>query len=99
FEHGFSKYVRVRLAGRGQPVSPAAGRPAAYQTETDADALVRLDQRGPGRLALTPPSGQAARANGGSGRAPGTTAGGSGSADPGGATNGWVVGGGGGGGA
>ena len=91
FEHGFSKYVRVRLAGRGQAVSPAAGRPAAYQTETDADALVRLDQLDQVRLALTPPSGQAAPANGGSGGAPGTTGGGSGSADPGGATIGWFV--------
>jgi serine-type D-Ala-D-Ala carboxypeptidase (penicillin-binding protein 5/6) len=91
FEHGFSKYVRVRLAGRGQPVSPAAGRPAAYQTETDADALVRLDQLDQVRLALTPPSGQAAPADGGSGGAPGTTGAGSGSADPGGATTGWFV--------
>jgi D-alanyl-D-alanine carboxypeptidase len=44
FEYGFSKYVRVRLARRGQPVSVAADRPAALQTGTDVDALVRLDQ-------------------------------------------------------
>jgi serine-type D-Ala-D-Ala carboxypeptidase (penicillin-binding protein 5/6) len=91
FEHGFSKYVRVRLAGRGQPVSPAAGRPAAYQTETDADALVRLDQLDQARLALTSPAGQAARASGGSGGGAGTTSGGSGSAGPRGATTGWFV--------
>src|SRR5215217_3770420 len=78
FEHGFSKYVRVRLAGRGQPVSPAPGRPAELQAGTDVDALVRLDQLDQVRLALTPPSGQAAPANGGSGGAPGTTGGGSG---------------------
>jgi D-alanyl-D-alanine carboxypeptidase len=91
FEHGFSKYVRVRLAGRGQPVSPAADRPAAYQTETDADALVRLDQLDQARLALTSPAGQAARASGGSGGGAGTTSGGSGSAGPRGATTGWFV--------
>ncbi|HWD43032.1 MAG TPA: D-alanyl-D-alanine carboxypeptidase family protein, partial [Actinomycetota bacterium] len=87
FEHGFSKYVRVRLAGRGQPVSPAADRPAAYRTESDADALVRLDQLAQVRLALTPPAGQAARTGGGSG----TTSGGSGTAGPRGATTGWFV--------
>src|SRR5215207_3580998 len=78
FEHGFSTYVRVRLAGRGQPVSPAADRPAAYRTESDSDALVRLDQLDQVRLALTPPAGQAARTSGGS-------------ADPSGATTGWFV--------
>jgi len=78
FEHGFSRYVRVRLAGRGQAVSPAADRPAAYRTERDSDALVRLDQLDQVRLALTPPAGQAARTSGGS-------------ADPSGATTGWFV--------
>ncbi|MDF2744365.1 MAG: hypothetical protein K0S88_5742, partial [Actinomycetia bacterium] len=78
FEHGFSRYVRVRLAGRGQAVSPAADRPAAYRTESDSDALVRLDQLDQVRLALTPPAGQAARTSGGS-------------ADPSGATTGWFV--------
>jgi D-alanyl-D-alanine carboxypeptidase len=77
-EHGFSRYVRVRLAGRGQAVSPAADRPAAYRTESDSDALVRLDQLDQVRLALTPPAGQAARTSGGS-------------ADPRGATTGWFV--------
>jgi hypothetical protein len=94
FEHGFSKYVRVRLAGRGQPVSPAADRPAAYRTESDADALVRLDQLAQVRLALTPPAGQAARTGGGSGTTSGgsgTTSGGSGTAGPRGATTGWFV--------
>src|SRR5215216_6027454 len=102
FEHGFSKYVRVRLAGRGQPVSPAADRPAAYRTETDADALVRLDQLDQVRLALSSPAGQAPRASGGSGGGAGTTSGGlsggagttsggSRSGDPRGATTGWFV--------
>jgi D-alanyl-D-alanine carboxypeptidase len=77
-EHGFSRYVRVRLAGRGQAVSPAADRPAAYRTESDSDALVRLDQLDQVRLALTPPAGQAARTSGGS-------------PDPRGATTGWFV--------
>jgi D-alanyl-D-alanine carboxypeptidase len=79
FEHGFSKYVRVRLAGRGQPVSPAPGRPPAYQADTDADALVRLDQLAQVRLALPGAGGS------------GATGGGSGAGDPGGATAGWFV--------
>jgi serine-type D-Ala-D-Ala carboxypeptidase (penicillin-binding protein 5/6) len=52
FDYGFSKFVRVRLAQRGQPVSVASGRPAAFQAETDADALVRLDQLDQVRLTL-----------------------------------------------
>jgi serine-type D-Ala-D-Ala carboxypeptidase (penicillin-binding protein 5/6) len=52
FEHGFSKFVRVRLAERGQPVSVAPGRPAAFRTDADADALVRLDQLDQVRLTL-----------------------------------------------
>jgi serine-type D-Ala-D-Ala carboxypeptidase (penicillin-binding protein 5/6) len=88
FEHGFSKYVRVRLARRGQPVSPAAGRPAAYQTEADADALVRLDQLDQVRLALPPPSGQAAPTSGGSGGAAGTTSAGAGAGTTGGGSGG-----------
>ena len=52
FEYGFSKFVRVRLAQRGQPVSEAPGRPAAFQADADADALVRLDQLDKVRLAL-----------------------------------------------
>jgi D-alanyl-D-alanine carboxypeptidase len=91
FEHGFSKHVRVRLAGRGQPVSPAADRPAAYRTESDTDALVRLDQLDQVRLALPPPAGQAAPTSGGSGGGAGTTSGASGTADPRGATTGWFV--------
>jgi D-alanyl-D-alanine carboxypeptidase len=91
FEHGFSKYVRVRLAGRGQPVSPAADRPAAYRTESDTDALVRLDQLDQVRLALPPPAGQAAPTSGGSGGGAGTTSGPPGTADPRGATTGWFV--------
>ena len=54
FEYGFSKYVRARLAQRGQPVSEAAGRPAGSQTNADVDALVRLDQLDEVRLALAP---------------------------------------------
>jgi D-alanyl-D-alanine carboxypeptidase (penicillin-binding protein 5/6) len=56
FEHGFSKFVRVRLADRGQPVSAAPGRPAELQTTTAADALVRLDQLDQVRLTLPPGS-------------------------------------------
>ena len=52
FEYGFSKFVRARLAGRGQPVAAASGRPAALQVAADADALVRLDQLDQLRLAL-----------------------------------------------
>jgi D-alanyl-D-alanine carboxypeptidase len=52
FEYGFSKYVRARLAQRGQPVSEPSGRPADSQTRADADALVRLDQLDEVRLAL-----------------------------------------------
>jgi D-alanyl-D-alanine carboxypeptidase (penicillin-binding protein 5/6) len=52
FEYGFSKFVRVRLAQRGQPVSEAPGRPAAFQAAADADALVRLDQLDEVRLTL-----------------------------------------------
>jgi D-alanyl-D-alanine carboxypeptidase len=44
FEHGFSKFVRVRLAARGQPVTGGAGRPPALQVDADVDALVGLDQ-------------------------------------------------------
>ena len=32
FEYGFSKFVRVRLAQRGQPVSVTSGRPATLQS-------------------------------------------------------------------
>jgi hypothetical protein len=58
FDYGFSKFVRVRLAQRGQPVSAAPGRPATFQAGADADALVRLDQLDQVRLAL--PQGAAA---------------------------------------
>jgi D-alanyl-D-alanine carboxypeptidase len=54
FEYGFSKFVRARLAQRGQPVSPEAGRPADLQAGADVDALVRLDQLTQLRLVLTP---------------------------------------------
>ncbi|HEV8424424.1 MAG TPA: D-alanyl-D-alanine carboxypeptidase family protein [Actinomycetes bacterium] len=61
FEHSFSKFVRVRLAGRGQPVSPVAGRPAALQVDADTDALVRLDQLDRLRLSVGPvPAGSGA---------------------------------------
>jgi D-alanyl-D-alanine carboxypeptidase (penicillin-binding protein 5/6) len=60
FEHGFFKFVRVRLADRGQPVSVAPGRPAELQTTAAADALVRLDQLGQVRLIL--PSGSSGAA-------------------------------------
>jgi serine-type D-Ala-D-Ala carboxypeptidase (penicillin-binding protein 5/6) len=54
FEYGFSKYVRARLAQRGQPVSERAGGPAGSGTNADVDALVRLDQLDQVRLALAP---------------------------------------------
>jgi D-alanyl-D-alanine carboxypeptidase (penicillin-binding protein 5/6) len=54
FEYGFSKYVRARLAQRGQPVSERAGGPAGSRTSADVDALVRLDQLDQVRLALAP---------------------------------------------
>jgi D-alanyl-D-alanine carboxypeptidase len=54
FEYGFSKYVRARLAQRGQPVSERAGGPAGSRTNADVDALVRLDQLDQVRLALAP---------------------------------------------
>ena len=60
FEYGFSKFVRVRLAQRGQPVSTAPGRPAEFQVDADADALVRLDQLTQVRLVPDPgPAGPA----------------------------------------
>jgi len=77
FEYGFVSYVRARLAGRGQPVAQASGRPAAYQTDADADALVRLDQLGQVRLALAPAT---------TGAGAGTAGGG-----PGGATAAWFT--------
>jgi serine-type D-Ala-D-Ala carboxypeptidase (penicillin-binding protein 5/6) len=63
FEYGFSKFVRVRLAQRGQPVSVAPGRPAAFQADTDADALVRLDRLD--EVRLTVPQGATAGATSG----------------------------------
>jgi serine-type D-Ala-D-Ala carboxypeptidase (penicillin-binding protein 5/6) len=50
FEYGFSKFVRARLAQRGQPVSLAPGRPAELQAGADVDALVRLDHLAQVRL-------------------------------------------------
>jgi D-alanyl-D-alanine carboxypeptidase (penicillin-binding protein 5/6) len=68
FEHGFSKFVRVRLARRGQPVSVAAGSPAALQVDADVDALVRLDQLDQVRLSVGPrPAGGNSAAGGGLG--------------------------------
>jgi D-alanyl-D-alanine carboxypeptidase (penicillin-binding protein 5/6) len=52
FEYGFSKFVRVRLAARGQPVSAGPGRPPDLQVGADADALIRLDLLGRVRLSL-----------------------------------------------
>ena len=53
FEHGFSKFVRARLAGRGQPVSVAPGRPPTLRVDADLDALVRLDQMSQVRLSAS----------------------------------------------
>jgi serine-type D-Ala-D-Ala carboxypeptidase (penicillin-binding protein 5/6) len=54
FEYGFSKFVRARLAQRGQPVSLAPGRPAELQAAADVDALVRLDHLTQVRLVPAP---------------------------------------------
>jgi serine-type D-Ala-D-Ala carboxypeptidase (penicillin-binding protein 5/6) len=92
FEYGFSKFVRVRLAQRGQPVSAAPDRPPAFQTATDVDALVRLDQLTKVRLLPAPgAAGQDAGTGAGSGvsGAPGSAGGSSG-----GGTSAWFVGGG-----
>jgi serine-type D-Ala-D-Ala carboxypeptidase (penicillin-binding protein 5/6) len=69
FEYGFSKYVRVRLAQRGQPVSVAPARPATFKAGTDVDALVRLDQLTKVRLLAPGLAGQDA----GTGASPGTS--------------------------
>ena len=99
FEYGFSRYVWARLADRGQPVSQASGRPAAYQADAAADALVRLAPLGQVRLVLAP--GTAAAATGTAAGAPGTASGGAGAAgavgagtaggDPGGASVAWFT--------
>jgi serine-type D-Ala-D-Ala carboxypeptidase (penicillin-binding protein 5/6) len=100
FEHGFSKFVRVRLAQRGQPVSVAPGRPATLQTDSDADALVRLDHLSRVRLLPAPaPAGHGPGTGAGPGASgtPGATAGGT-SGSIGGGSGGrafaWFVGGG-----
>ena len=71
FEYGFSRFVRVRLAQRGQPVSVAADRPATLQTDAEVDALVRLDHLTQVRLVPGP-----GPASPGAGGTPGSTAGG-----------------------
>ena len=100
FGYGFSKFVRVRLAQRGQPVAAAPGRPPELQAGADADALVRLDQLTQVRLLPAPGSAAAGTTGGdpgsaGQGAGPGTT-GGSGPAAgaSSGATSAWFVGGG-----
>jgi serine-type D-Ala-D-Ala carboxypeptidase (penicillin-binding protein 5/6) len=72
FEYGFSKFVRVRVAGRGQPVSAAPGRPAALQADGDVDALVRLDHLD--QVRLLPAPGRAAEPGGSGGPADAVTA-------------------------
>jgi D-alanyl-D-alanine carboxypeptidase len=93
FEYGFSKFVRARLAQRGQPVSLGPGRPPELQAAADVDALVRLDHLTQVRLVPSPASsaGSAGTAGAGSGTGggPGSTAGASGEAG-----SAWFVGGG-----
>jgi D-alanyl-D-alanine carboxypeptidase len=84
FEYGFAKFVRARLAQRGQPVSLAAGSPPELQATTDVDALVRLDHLTQVRLVPLPGSsaGNAGTTGAGSGTGggSGSTAGASGEA-------------------
>jgi D-alanyl-D-alanine carboxypeptidase len=89
FEYGFSKFVRARLAQRGQPVSLAPGGPPELQAAADVDALVRLDHLTQVRLVPSPAS-PAGTTGAGSG-----TGGGSGSSEgaPGEAGSAWFVGG------
>jgi D-alanyl-D-alanine carboxypeptidase (penicillin-binding protein 5/6) len=68
FEHGFSKFVRARLAEHGQPVSASPGRPASLQVGADADALVRLDHLDQVRLSV--PAGSASGGAGTAGSGP-----------------------------
>src|SRR5215216_5642454 len=90
FEYGFSKFVRARLAQRGQPVSAAPDRPATLQTGADVDALVRLDHLAQVRLVASPASSAGtAGAGSGTGGGPGSTPGASGEAG-----SAWFVGGG-----
>jgi len=84
FGYGFTGFVRVRLAQRGQPVSVAPGRPPDLQAGADADALVRLDHLTQVRLVPAPGSAAAGTTGGdpgsaGQGAGAGTN-GGSGSA-------------------
>jgi D-alanyl-D-alanine carboxypeptidase len=65
FEYGFAKFVRVRLAQRGQPVSLAPGRPAELQAGADADALARLDHLTQVRLVAGPGPAGGTTADGG----------------------------------
>jgi D-alanyl-D-alanine carboxypeptidase len=65
FEYGFSGFVRVRLARRGQPVSLAPGRPAELQATADVDALVRLDHLTRVRLVPSPGPAGGTTADGG----------------------------------
>jgi D-alanyl-D-alanine carboxypeptidase (penicillin-binding protein 5/6) len=74
FEYGSSKFVRVRLAQRGQPVSMAPGRPAELQAAADIDALVRLDHLTQVRLVPTPgPAGTTGGGTGPGGGGPGSS--------------------------
>jgi serine-type D-Ala-D-Ala carboxypeptidase (penicillin-binding protein 5/6) len=100
FEYGLTRFVRVRLAQRGQPVSVAPGRPPDLQAGADADALVRLDHLTQVRLLPAPGS----AAPGTTGGDPGSAGQGAGSGTDGGsgsaagassdATSAWFVGGG-----
>jgi D-alanyl-D-alanine carboxypeptidase len=56
FDYGFSRFVRVRLAAKGQAVSLRPAQPAALQAAGDVDALLRLDRLAAVRLVTAAPT-------------------------------------------
>jgi D-alanyl-D-alanine carboxypeptidase len=56
FEYGFSRFVRVRLAAKGQAVSLRAAQPPALRVAADVDALLRVDRLAAARLVAAAPT-------------------------------------------